>query len=48
MARLAGLIDDDFADLGRLSATDFLSRFAKLRIWPRLAGITQKAAAARG
>ena len=46
-ASLAGLIDDGFADLGRLSAADFLSRCAQLRFWPRLAGLAEKAAAAR-
>ncbi|MGH3152428.1 MAG: catalase HPII, partial [Streptosporangiaceae bacterium] len=36
---LAGLADDGFADLGRLSAADFLSRCAQLRFWPRQAGV---------
>ena len=47
-AGLASPIDDGFADLGRLSAADFLSRCAQLRFWPRLAGLAEKAAAARG
>ena len=47
-AGLASLIDDGFADLGRLSAADFLSRCAQLRFWPRLAGLAEKAAATRG
>jgi len=45
-AGLAGLIDDGFADLGRGSAADFLSRCAQLRFWPRQAGLAEKAAAA--
>jgi C-terminal domain found in long catalases len=47
-AGLASLIDDGFADLGRLSAADFLSRCARLRFWPRQASIAEKAAAAQG
>jgi catalase len=45
-AGLADLIDDGFADLGRGSAADFLSRCAQLRFWPRQAGLAEKAAAA--
>jgi catalase len=47
-AGLASLLDDGFADLGQLSAADFLSRCAQLRFWPRQAVIAEKAAAARG
>ena len=47
-AGLAGDLDDGFADLGRLSAADFLSRCAQLRFWPRLAGLAEQAAAAQG
>src|SRR5579863_7009816 len=47
-AGLASVIDDGFADLGRLPAREFLSRCAQLRFWPRLAGLAEKAAAARG
>jgi catalase len=47
-AGLAGLIDDGFADLGRVSAADFLSRCAQLRFWPRQAGLMQKAATVQG
>ena len=41
-------MDDGFADLGRLSAAEFLSRCAELRFWPRQAGIAAKVAGARG
>jgi catalase len=47
-AGLASLLDDGFADLGQLSAADFLSRCAQLRFWPRQASLIEKAAAARG
>jgi catalase len=47
-AGLADLLDDGFADLGQLSAGDFLSRCARLRFWPRQASLMEKAAAARG
>jgi catalase len=47
-AGLASLLDDGFADLGQLSAADFLSRCGQLRFWPRQAAIAEKAAAARG
>ena len=47
-AGLATDLDDGFADLGRLSAADFLSRCAQLRFWPRLAGLAEQAAAAQG
>ena len=47
-AGLAGLIDDGFADLSRVSAEGFLSRCAQLRFWPRQVDLAEKAAAARG
>ena len=47
-AGLTPLMDDGFADLGRLSAADLLSRCAQLRFWPRQAGIAEKVAGARG
>jgi catalase len=46
-AGLAGLLDDGFADLGQLSAADFLSRCAQLRFWPRQASIAEQAATVR-
>src|SRR5689334_19441628 len=47
-AGLGNLIDDGFADLGRISAADFIARCAELRFWPRQASIAEKAAAAQG
>ena len=47
-AGLGNLIDDGFADLGRISAADFIARCAELRCWPRQASIAEKAAAAQG
>ena len=47
-AGLGSLIDDGFADLGRISAADFIVRCAELRFWPRQASIAEKAAAAQG
>ena len=47
-AGLTPLMDDGFADLGRLSAADFLSRCTELRFWPRQAGIAEKVTGARG
>ena len=44
-AGLGNLIDDGFADLGRISAADFIARSAELRFWPRQASIAEKAAA---
>ena len=46
-AGLGNLIDDGFADLGRISAADFIARCAELRFWPRQASIAEKAAAAQ-
>lgn len=46
-AGLGSLIDDGFADLGRISAADFIARCAELRSWPRQAS-PKKAAAAQG
>ena len=45
---LADLTDDGFADLGRSSAADFITRCAELRFWPRQASIAEKVTAARG
>ncbi|HTQ94951.1 MAG TPA: catalase [Streptosporangiaceae bacterium] len=47
-AGLAGLTDDGFADLGRNSAADFVTRCAELRFWPRQASIAEKVTAAHG
>ena len=47
-AGLAGLTDDGFADLGRSSAADFVTRCAELRFWPRQAGIAEKVTATHG
>ena len=47
-AGLGNLIDDGFADLGRISAADFIARCAELRFWPRQASFAGKAAAVQG
>jgi catalase len=44
-AGLGGLTDDGFVSLDEHSATDFISRCAELRFWPRQASIAQRAAA---
>jgi catalase len=46
-AGLDSLIDDGFADLGRILAADFVARSAELRFWPRQASIAQRAGAAK-
>ena len=40
------LTDDGFVSLDENSAADFISRCARLRFWPRQAGIAHRAGAA--
>jgi catalase len=45
-AGLGDLTDDGFVSLDEHSAADFISRCARLRFWPRQAGIAHRAGTA--
>jgi catalase len=47
-AGLSRLIDDGFVSLDETAAADFISGCTELRFWPRLAGLAEHVAAARG